>query len=148
MLLRRIYEQLSEGRRQFLKFSFVGGIGFVADAGTLWLMTHYGGLDPWSAGLVSTFVFGMTTTWLLNRFFTFRDLRSRNFVVEYLRFASANIVGNLLSLGAFSLLVVTVPLFYRYPVIAKAVGVGVGLIVNFTGSKYFVFRPSKAEPEA
>jgi len=139
-MLERLYLSLPLGQRQFLKFSLVGGIGFVVDAGTLWLMTRFVGLDPWTAGIISTFVFGMTTTWLLNRSFTFRDQRGGQIWAEYLRFASANIVGNLISVGVFSLLVATFSLFYHYPVLGKVMGVGVGLIFNFTGSKYFVFR--------
>jgi putative flippase GtrA len=141
-MLKRLYLGLPLGQRQFLKFAIVGTLGFVVDAGTLYLMTHYAGMDRWTAGLISTFVFGMTWTWLLNRFFTFRDQRSRNIVAEYLRFASANIVGNLLSVGTYSLLTAVVPLFATYPVLAKAGGVAVGLAVNFTGSKYFAFRRS------
>jgi putative flippase GtrA len=143
MPLKRLYDRLTEGQQQFLKFGIVGGVGFVVDAGTLWLMTRFVGIDRWTAGVISTFVFGMTTTWLLNRSFTFRQHRSDNVGAEYLRFASANIAGNLVSVGAYSLLTAVVPLFARLPVLAKAAGVLVGMTINFTGSKYFVFRRSR-----
>jgi putative flippase GtrA len=139
-MLSRLYRSLGEGQRQFIKFSFVGGIGFVVDAGTLTLMTRYGGLDPVSARLISMFVFGMTTTWLLNRSLTFRGQRHGSVFAEYLRFAAANAIGNSLNFGIHAVLVETLPLFHEYPVLGAMVGTAVGLVFNFTSSKYFVFR--------
>jgi putative flippase GtrA len=138
--LRRRWAGLAEGQRQFVKFSFVGGIGFVVDAGSLTLLTHYGGLDPVTARLVSMFVFGMTTTWLLNRSLTFRGHTGGSIFAEYLRFAAANAIGNSLNFGIHAALVETLPLFHAYPVLGAVVGTAVGLVFNFTSSKYFVFR--------
>ncbi len=76
MLVRRLYHARPEGQRQFLKFAFVGGVGFVVDAGTFFLMTHYLGLGLVIARVISSLVFGMTSTWLLNRYLTFRNQRA------------------------------------------------------------------------
>jgi putative flippase GtrA len=34
-------------------------------------------------------------------------------------------------------------LFHRLPILGIVAGTAVGLVFNFTGSKYFVFRPVK-----
>jgi putative flippase GtrA len=86
------------------------------------------------------FVFGMTTTWLLNRSLTFRGHTGGSLFAEYLRFAAANAVGNSINFGIHALLVETVPLVHDYPVLGAVAGTTVGLVFNFTSSKYFVFR--------
>ena len=72
MPLERLYDRLTLGQQQFLKFSMVGGVGFVVDAGTYFVMTHYLGGDLVISRFISALVFGMTTTFLLNNFMTFR----------------------------------------------------------------------------
>lgn len=139
-LAQRLYLSLPRGAQQFFKFGIVGGVGFVVDAGSLTLLTSYGGLDPVTARVISMFVLGMTTTWLLNRSFTFRDQRGGSVLTEYLRFAGANAIGNSLNFGIHAALVETLPLFHAYPVLGAVVGTAVGLVFNFTSSKYFVFR--------
>jgi putative flippase GtrA len=146
MLLKRLYDARPEGQRQFLKFVFVGGVGFVVDAGTFFLMTHYLGLGLVIARVISSLVFGMTSTWLLNRYLTFRDRRGGSMLAQYLRFATANIIGNLLNIGTHALLVENVAIFHRFPLLGIVAGTFVGLIFNFTGSKYFVFREAVPRP--
>jgi putative flippase GtrA len=143
MAFRALYDGLSEGQRQFLKFSFVGGVGFVVDAGTFTILTKLAGLDLVTARVLSSLVFGMTATYLLNRYVTFRAQRSGSIFREYLRFAAANIIGNLLNIGTHALLVENLALFHRLPILGIVAGTAVGLVFNFTGSKYFVFRPAK-----
>ncbi len=147
MLPKRLYDGLTEGQRQFLKFSVVGVVGFIVDAGSLSIMTRQFGLDPVTGRVISQFVFGMTTTWLLNRSLTFRNRRSGSVFAEYLRFALANGIGNLINFGTHTALVENVAFFHRVPEMGIVVGTAIGLIFNFTGSKYFVFRQSKVEPE-
>jgi putative flippase GtrA len=139
-MLRRLYRSLTEGQRQFILFSFVGGVGFIVDAGSLTLMTRYGGLDPITARVISMFVLGMTTTWLLNRSLTFRAHAQSSLGAEYLRFAGANAIGNSLNFGIHTGMVETMPLVHQYPVLGAVAGTAVGLVFNFTSSKYFVFR--------
>jgi putative flippase GtrA len=139
-MLRRLYDRLPEGRRQFLKFCLVGGIGFVMDAGSYNLITYFFGLGPFASRLISAGGFGMTTTWLLNRSLTFRNQRGGPIWTEYLRFAAANGIGLSLNIGTHTLLVDNVGLFAAFPDLGIVAGTAVGLVFNFTGSKYFVFR--------
>jgi putative flippase GtrA len=146
MLLKRLYAGRTEGQRQFIKFGIVGSIGFVVDAGTFFLLTKQFGLGLVSARVLSSLVFGMTSTWLLNRYLTFRSHRGGTVLSQYLRFATANVIGNLLNIGTHAVLVENFPLFHNHPILGIICGTVVGLIFNFTGSKYFVFRPSEFPP--
>jgi putative flippase GtrA len=146
MLPRRIYDRLPEGQQQFLKFSMVGGVGFAVDAGTFFILTHYLGGGLVSSRFVSSLIFGMTTTFVLNSYLTFRGHGSGSVFNRYLRFAAANIIGNLLNVGTHAVLVENLALFHRLPLLGVVAGTFVGLIFNFTGSKYFVFRPASPQP--
>jgi putative flippase GtrA len=143
-MLTSVYDRLTLGQQQFVKFSMVGGVGFIVDAGTLYILTQRVGLDRVIARVFSSLVFGMTTTFLLNSYLTFRGQGGGSIVQRYLRFAAANIVGNLLNVGTYTLLVENLALFYRIPLLGVIAGTFVGLIFNFIGSKYFVFRPPKS----
>jgi putative flippase GtrA len=143
MPLERLYGRLTLGQQQFLKFSMVGGVGFVVDAGTYFVMTHSLGGDLIISRFISALVFGMTATFLLNNFVTFRGHGSGSLLSRYIKFAAANIIGNLLNIGTHAVLVENLALFHRIPVLGVVVGTFVGLIFNFTGSKYFVFRSAR-----
>ena len=143
--LRRLYALLSEGQQQFLKFCFVGGIGFVVDAGSFTILTSQLGMDLVTARFISAAGFGMTTTWLLNRSLTFRGHSGGRIWVEYLRFAFANGLGLLINIGTHTVLVENVDVVRRYPILGIVAGTAVGLGFNFTTSKYFVFRRKPPE---
>ena len=140
MPLEQLYGRLTLGQQQFLKFSMVGGVGFVVDAGTYFLMTHYLGGGLVSSRFVSSLVFGMTTTFALNSLLTFRGHGNGSIFSRYIKFATANIIGNLLNVGTHAALVENLELFHRIPLLGVVAGTFVGLVFNFTGSKYFVFR--------
>ena len=140
MPLEQVYSRLTLGQQQFLKFSMVGGVGFVVDAGTYFILTHYLGGGLVTSRFVSSLVFGMTATFLLNNFVTFRGQGSGSLFSRYIKFATANIIGNLLNIGTHAVLVENLALFHRIPVLGVVVGTFVGLVFNFVGSKYFVFR--------
>ncbi len=146
MLLERLYGRLSLGQQQFLKFSMVGGVGFVVDAGSYFVLTHYLGGGLITSRFVSSLMLGMSATFLLNNFVTFRGHGSGSIFARYLKFATANIVGNLLNVGTHAVLVENLALFHRIPLLGVVAGTFVGLVFNFTGSKYFVFRSATPQP--
>jgi putative flippase GtrA len=146
MPLERLFGRLTTGQQQFIKFGMVGGVGFVVDAGTYFILTHYLGGGLISSRVVSSLVFGMSATFLLNNFVTFRGQGSGSIFRRYIKFATANIIGNLLNLGTHAVLVENVALVHRIPLLGVVAGTFIGLIFNFIGSKYFAFR--QAEPSA
>jgi len=125
--------------RQFFSFGVVGVAGFVVDAGVLTLMLHTTRAGPY-LGRVVSFLCAATTTWALNRIFTFRDHVTRHTLgAQWLRFLAANAIGGSVNFGTYSLLLATTALFAAYPVLAVAVGALAGMTVNFTLSRTYVF---------
>ena len=60
--------------RQLLSFSVVGAIGFVVDAAALYVAMHVLGAGRYAGRLL--YLCAATSTWALNRCYTFRAQRS------------------------------------------------------------------------
>ena len=141
-MVRRLYASLPETQRQLLAFCTIGGVSFLVDNGILSFLTRVAGIDP-AIGRIFSISIATVGSWLMNRSLTFRGARGiQPLWVEFLRFCAANGFGNLMNYLAFVLLVHHVGLFARIPELATIIGTAVGLVFNFTGSKYLVFRRS------
>jgi putative flippase GtrA len=130
-------------RHPFIRFGMVGGAGFVVDEAVLTL-GHYGlGLNPYAARVISILA-AMTFTWWGNRTFTFAAHAANEsagaIAREWVKFVLANALGAVVNYVSFTLLVRYAPAPLSNPLLATAIGVGIGLVFNFTLSKRFVFR--------
>ena len=125
--------------RQFLSFSAVGTVGFVVDTATLYFALSQLGAGLYG-GRVMSYLVAATSTWALNRRFTFHQQRSANRLGEWGRFLGANAFGGLVNYGVYALLVTASETAAAHPVIGVAAGSVAGLLVNFTASRYVVFR--------
>ena len=124
---------------QFAKFCIVGTVGFVADAGTLYLFMSMASLDPYT-GRIFSFLFAATVTWALNRNYTFRSNVPTPRTRQWARFVTANTIGGALNYGVYSALILSGGWFIKAPVLAVAVGSIVGLAFNYTASRKLVFK--------
>jgi putative flippase GtrA len=131
-------------RRRFIRFSLIGIIGFVVDASTLSLCLWALQLGPYEGRLVSYLV-AATTTWLFNRRFTFADAAHDRAPVQWSRFLAVNAIGGAVNYGTYAGLIATADLVANQPVLGVAAGSFAGLILNFTGSRLFVFRPLRPQ---
>jgi putative flippase GtrA len=131
-------------RFQFLSFATIGVVGFLVDTSVLYLAKDTLGLGLYS-GRVLSFLVAATTTWLLNRTFTFGRPPVSSLWREWLRFLSVNSVGGLVNYAAYSTLVATVPLVALYPALGVGAGSIAGLTFNYLGSKHAVFRHRAAQ---
>ncbi len=123
---------------QFAIFGVVGVIGFVVDTAVVYAIRDRVGL--YVAGVLAYGV-AVTTTWWLNRIWTFRGLSRPGPVHrQWAAFAAASFPGLILNLGTYFLLVTVVPLCATRPVIAIAAGAVAGMFTNFTLSRTVVFR--------
>lgn len=124
--------------RQLLSFTVVGAIGFVVDAASLYAAIHLLGAGLYG-GRVISYLAAATTTWALNRRYTFSETRARSRLAEWARFLAANSVGGAVNYGTYALLVASIPLVASHPVLGVAAGSLAGLAVNFHLSRSLVF---------
>ena len=125
---------------QFLRFSAVGTIGFIIDAGFLQLLVSLAGLDPYISRLFS-YLIAATLTWQLNRHFTFPKHTGVKPHHQWFYYLGANGVGGLLNYAVYALLIFKVPFFHAHLYLGVAAGAIIGLSCNFALSKHWVFKP-------
>ena len=134
---------------QVLRFGIVGGIGFLVDAGLLHLMLKLG-LGYYGGRLVS-FLAAVTTTWILNRSFTFRresppEENPRGHPAgEWLTYLGLMVIGGVVNYGTYAAAIELSEPVRRYPVLGVALGSIAGMAINFWTSKTLVFE-RKAKP--
>lgn len=121
----------------FLRFGFVGMLGFVWDTGTVYALRPFTNL--YIAGTCG-FLVAATLNWLCHRLWTFQSAPRDRAHVQWMKFLVANTLGFVFNRGTFFLLIAFMPLVATYPVIGIAAGVFVGLGFNYFLSKRFVFR--------
>ncbi len=124
--------------RQFISFGIVGVAGFIVDAGVL-----YGALAAGLglyAGRVVSYLTAATTTWILNRRYTFGGASGHSLIGEWARFVVSQLSGAAVNLSTYGLLVYFSPLVARNPVIGVAFGSIAGLLVNFIAARAYAFK--------
>jgi|GEM_PF-530724 putative flippase GtrA len=123
---------------QFFKFGVVGVVGFIVDTAMLYFGINALGLGRIAAGMFS-FPFSVTSTWIGNRLYTFRDAPPMPPAKQLAKFAFVCAIGIVFNRGTYSLLVSTIPFVYDYPVIGLLGGTAAGMFFNFFASRKHVF---------
>lgn len=128
----------SSAKHQFLQFSLVGVAGFIVDAGVLVVVLDL--LGPYFGRLLS-FTLAVIVTWLLNRSFTFAQNRSEQPVhKEFGQYFMAMIGGGSANYGVYAGLVFFFDLVKQWPILGVAIGSIVGLAINFSLAKNWIFK--------
>ncbi|MFN3830849.1 MAG: GtrA family protein [Allorhizobium sp.] len=122
--------------KKFLRFVVVGATGFIVDAGVLWLFLTFTPVGPLAARIVAIAV-AMTTTWLLNRHFTF-GASKRSMVSEGFRYGFIGVVTSLINYGVYALLLIGAPLLSPYAALVFASIAA--MLFSFFGYSRYVFR--------
>jgi len=133
------------GRSQFLRFGLVGIAGYVVDASVLTALVELLSIDPYSARVVS-FLCAASTTWGLNRHFTFAKLPEQKAGRQWLGFLLVSTGGAVINYGAYVVALHVWPLAYDYPAIGAAIGAIAGMLFNFPAAKLLVFRTGLPAP--
>jgi len=122
---------------QMIQFGMVGVAGFVVDAALVYALRDPTGL--YVAGTLA-YAAAVTTTWWLNRTWTFRGRGAgRAMHRQWAVFVAANLPGLVLNLGTYFVLVAFVPFCATNPVIAVAAGAVAGMTANFILARAVVF---------
>jgi putative flippase GtrA len=131
-----------------LRFGVVGVVGFVVDAAVLTAAITLG-LGPW-LGRALSYLVAATTTFALNRAWTFRGAARAQPVWQWATFLLVNLVGFAFNYGTYAALIELIPIVAANPVLGVAAGSLAGMVGNFVLSRRFVFgqggggRPSRS----
>lgn len=132
-------------QKQFLLFCAVGVAGLAVDIGVLYALAPE--LNWYLARLVS-FIGAATTTWALNRKFTFEAQVATPWSAvarQYVGYLSAMVVGGTINYACY----VAVMTMFTGPAVAAAgvaVGSVAGLFANFALARQAVFRRARVNP--
>jgi putative flippase GtrA len=124
---------------QALRFGTVGVAGFAVDTATVYAAHFLAGLDLYTAGAFAYLV-AATTTWALNRAWTFADAPRARPGRQWAVFVAVQLAGFALNRGTYAALVTFLPLAAAHPVLAVAAGSIAGMGVNFLTARLIVFR--------
>lgn len=129
--------------RQLLRFSIVGGMGFLVDAGIVQTLVTVLAWHPIAARIVS-FLAAATTTWLLNRRFTFKTTQAAVHR-EWLIYLTCMLAGGAVNWLVYLAVLQQFPATLTLPWIGVAAGSMAGLGINFLLAKLLVFRTQTAK---
>jgi putative flippase GtrA len=124
-----------------LRFGLTGALGFIVDASVLHLL-----VTLWDANVYvargCSFTCAATTTWLVNRIFTFSATPKspQGLFAEWTAYFVASLGGGCLNYAAFAIAVRLSPLIHQFPSIGVAIGTAVGMTFNFVAYARYVFR--------
>ena len=130
---------------QFVKFGLVGVVGFVVDAGALFLLIAVGDIGPY-IGRIYSFLIAASVTWVLHRNFTFKSAARGPAAGQWVRFVAVNAFGAAVNYGVYAALLLTSETFLAAPVLAVAVGSLTAWTFNFFASRRYVFKAAYPDP--
>lgn len=125
--------------RQFLSFGIIGAVGFVVDVAVLYAALHGFGAGYYLGRLLS-YVAAASTTWYLNRHFTFARGENDRLLAQWFTFLLVNAFGGLVNYAVYCGVIYLAPEQIWVPAAAVAAGSVSGLFLNFVSSKKLVFE--------
>lgn len=121
---------------QFQKYLVVGGVAFLFDFGTLYLLTEKVGISYLMSAAIA-FIVGLNINYVLAKFFVFKDSKIKNIEKEYMFVAVISLTG--LFLNQLFIWGLT-ELFGIYYLVSKIISTAIILVYNFLGRKRYIFE--------
>lgn len=122
--------------RQLLLYSVVGGVAFVVDYGSLWVLTEYCHLYYLVSAAIA-FILGLGVNYVLSTVFVFTQRKYDNKYLEIIIFSIVGVVGLLFNELLIYIIADCLGLHYM---IGKIVSTIVVFFWNFFARKYLLFH--------
>jgi dolichol-phosphate mannosyltransferase len=137
--LRRLYVHKFANAMYLLQFFAVGASGVAVNMAVLSLLLAFG--VPDSVALGGGIAVSLVTNFLLNRRITFSYARAGNPLLQFAGFLGASLIGMAVNFAvSLYLLHQVLPAGRASIYLASLTGIAAGMIFNFLGNRYIVFR--------
>lgn len=121
--------------KQFLKYIIVGGLAFIFDFLTLYLLTEYLHFH-YLFSSACAFIVGLNVNYVLAKYFVFKESKIKNVKKEYLAIVAISLSGLFLNQVCIWFSTDILGIYYLY---SKLITAGIVLIYNFGIRKIFIF---------
>ncbi|MDG1463008.1 MAG: GtrA family protein, partial [Gammaproteobacteria bacterium] len=81
----------------------------------------------------------VTTTWLLNRQWTFKHRASTNKIIESSSYLGVQLLGVAINFSVYGVSIYLSSTLMQYPILPAAMGAITAMLFNFTATKRYVF---------
>ncbi len=133
--MRTLNKQVFSVIIQFVKYIFVGGIAFLFDFGTLYILTEYGGVHYLVSAMVA-FIVGLNVNYFLAKFLVFKDSKITNIKKEYFYVVCISLSALLLNQVLLFIFTDKLGIYYLN---SKIITTIILLFYNFIIRKVFIF---------
>ncbi len=121
---------------QLFRYTFVGGLAFIVDFGTLYILTEYFNIHYLVSGGIA-FIFGLIINYFLSVKWVFNNRAMENRLIEFLLFTLIGLVG--LGLNELFLWILTDILLIYY-LLSKIITTILVYLWNFFARKIILFN--------
>ena len=138
MLNKLFIEKTDNTLIQLFRYTFVGGVSFVGDFGSLFLLTKIAGLHYLLSATIA-FTIGLSINYILSILWVFKSKTINNRSLEFLIFAVIGIVGLVLNVLIIWFSTEQLNIFYLH---SKLISTAIVYFWNFLARKYILYRGS------
>ena len=121
---------------QLFRYTFVGGVAFIADFGSLYLLTDLAGVYYLYSAAIA-FVIGLTINYVFSILWVFKSRSVKNKSIEFMIFAIIGLVG----LGMNELIIwfstERLSIYYLH---SKLISTAIVYFWNFLARKYILYK--------
>lgn len=121
---------------QLIRYTFVGGLAFVVDFGTLYVLTEYFGVY-YLISAACAFMLGLAANYVLSIKFVFQKRSVKSKAVEFVIFALVGVIG--LGLNELTIWFFT-EVMAMYYLLSKIISTAIVYFWNFFVRKYTLFK--------
>ncbi|MCR4279931.1 MAG: GtrA family protein [Candidatus Komeilibacteria bacterium] len=139
-MINKIYKRFYQVFWQGVRFAVVGLFNTILDYAIYIGLTRFTVYfaEHWLLANIISFAFGVTSSYFLNRHFTFSDTDTKRSFRQFSQYILVMVMGSFVIVqGIFYVAVST---FEVYDLVAKALGILFGFVWNFVVARRWIFK--------